>query len=138
MGGSTKLLLAFLVLLVVGGAYNYQRNLAKEAKQLRPFREYTDADLETLLGAYRADAEGLSKRYQSLSRGRPEVPGGGLIDEQVRQFERVQRRGERVRETGAALSMREADIAQLEREVRLREQERDRFGLFLKRVATLD
>lgn len=138
MGGSTKLLLALLVLLGVGGAYNYQRNLAKEAKQLRPFQNYTDADLETLLAAYRADAEGLSKRYQGLSQGRPEVRGGGLIDQQVRQFERVQRRGEQVREMGAALSMREADIAQLEREVRLREQARDPFGLFLKRVATFD
>jgi hypothetical protein len=34
--------------------------------------------------------------------------------------------------------MREADIAQMEREIRLRDQERDRLRLFFRRVATFD
>ena len=138
MTGSTKKLLVLLLILAVGGAYNYQRNVKQEELQLRPYRGYSDSDLQALLEAYRTDADQLAKRYGAVRKVRSTVRGGGLIDEQVRQFEEIQRRGDEVRDAGAQISMREADIAQMEREIRLRDQERDRLRLFLRRVATFD
>ncbi|UCE85176.1 MAG: hypothetical protein JSU66_12600 [Deltaproteobacteria bacterium] len=137
MSRSTKMLLALLLIAGVGGAFNYQRNVAAEARQLRPYRSYSDADLTALLAAYRADADQLAERYVAAKQARSKVRSGGLIDEQVREFERVQQRGAQVRDAGAQISMREADIADMEREMRLREQEQNRLMLFLRRVATL-
>jgi hypothetical protein len=138
MTGSTKKLLVLLLILAVGGAFNFQRNVKKEERQLRPYRGYSDSDLQALLEAYRADADQLAKRYGAVKTARSNVRGGGLIDEQVRQFEEIQERGAQVRDAGAQISMREADIAQMEREILLRDQERDRLRHFLRRVATFD
>jgi hypothetical protein len=136
--GRTKLLVAALVFLGVAGATNYHRNVSREAQQLRPFRGYADADLDTMLEAYRTDADSLSGRYVATQQGRTALRGGGLIDQQIDQFERIQQRREVIREAGAQLSMREADIQQIEKEKKLRAAERNRFMLILRRLTTFE
>ena len=73
MTGSTKKLLVLLLILAVGGAYNYQRNVKKEEQQLRPYRGYSDSDLQALLEAYRTDADQLAKRYGAVRKVRSTV-----------------------------------------------------------------
>ena len=133
---STKSLVVLLLVLVVGGGANYYRNAQKDAQVFRPYRSYSEADLEALLGAYREDADRLVQRYTTTKEEGLGGHRGTLLDERVAQFERAQARAQRVRDAGAALSMREADIQAMQRELQLKAQDRDRLGTFLRRVGT--
>ena len=52
IGSSVGSLLFLLVLLVGGAAFNYHRNLQAEAAEVRPYRGYSEQQLEDMLGAY--------------------------------------------------------------------------------------
>ena len=130
------LLLVVLVALVGAGAWNYQRNAAAEEQVFRPYQGYGDGDLEQLASAYRKEVETLTARYESARGGRSRVRDGGLLDQKVREFERVQRQSSSLRELSATLSQREATLAEIEAERQQRAKESDRLGLFIARVLT--
>jgi hypothetical protein len=96
-GNQVLLLLVLLGILAGGGTWNYQRNLEIEKSEPRPYRSYSPAQLEDLAAAYQREVDAHSQRYQAASSRSVKVRGGGLIDQQVNEFERVQRisRGKR-------------------------------------------
>jgi len=91
MGSSIPQLLLLLVLLVGGAAFNYHRNLEAEAQEDRPYRGYSDQQLEDMLQAYEGRKEQQSARYESTAGRRADARGKAYFDEQVQEFERVQK-----------------------------------------------
>ena len=89
------ILLVFLLLLGVLGAWNYQRNLALEVPQPRPFRGYSDADLRVLEAAQRAEVAARDARYAALAARRVEVRDAGFGQAAADEFERVHQMGKR-------------------------------------------
>lgn len=81
-----------------GGAYfNYQRNAPMDKElEFRPYKGLSDADLETLIEAYRANITSLTQQlgsgpdYSGFQRVRPHDFGGKL-----EAFERFQEENER-------------------------------------------
>jgi hypothetical protein len=96
-GNQGFLLLVLLGIIAGGGAWNYHRNLKLEEAEPRPYRSYSRAQLEDLAAAYRRETDAHSQRYQTASSRSVNVRSGGMIGEQVNEFERVQRisRGKR-------------------------------------------
>jgi hypothetical protein len=127
-------LLAVLAVLGAGGWWNYQRNLAKEAAEPRPFRGYAEADLVSLQGAYEAEIASLERRYAAAKSSKAAVPTGQLLGEQVRDFERASARSRTIRDAGGDLSEREAALADVRAEIARRRV--DATQVFLRRLLT--
>jgi hypothetical protein len=127
-------LLAVLAVLGAAGAWNYQRNVAKEASEPRPFRGYADADLVSLQGAYEAEIAALERRYAAAKSSQAPAPKGQLLGEQVRDFERASARGRTIRDAGGDLSEREAALADVRAEIARRRV--DPTQVFLRRLLT--
>jgi hypothetical protein len=121
-GGVLVLLLLGIVVLAAAGGWNYRRNLEAEqrAAAARPLHGYSTADLEALADAYRQEISAHAARYASQKSRRAEARDRAYFDEQVREFENVQKHSSRVREAGAEVSVREADLARVEAELRAR------------------
>jgi hypothetical protein len=121
-GSGGKLLL--LALLIGGlGAWNYQRNVEAESKEIRPYRAYSDADLESLELAFRAELEILDARYEQGKGLKFKATNQGFGQAQVDEFERVQRASHAKREIGyqAAEGQATLDAVVQERELRARQ-----------------
>ena len=121
-GGVLVLLLLGIVVLAAAGGWNYRRNLETEqrAASARPLHGYSTADLEALADAYRQEIAAHAARYASQKTRRAEARDRAYFDEQVREFENVQKHSSRLREAGAEVSVREADLARVEAELRAR------------------
>ncbi len=119
-GSSSKNGLLLLLLLVAGaggvGAWNYQRHAAEEAAEYRPFKGYATADLDKLIAAQRSEIARLRPRAAGARAVRADARSGGLIGDQVREFERVQRHAGRSRELSTQLTDLEVMLDQLEKE----------------------
>ena len=117
---SSKNSLLLLLLLVAGaagvGTWNYQRHAAAEAAEYRPFKGYATADLDKLIAAQRSEISRLRPRATGARASRTDARGGGLIGDQVREFERVQRHADRSRALSAQLTDLEVMLDQLEQE----------------------
>jgi lipopolysaccharide export system protein LptC len=121
-GGVLVLVLIAVAALAAAGFWNYQRNLEAEqrAASARPMHGYSTSDLEALADAYRQEIAAHSARYASQKTKRVETPDRVYFDQQVQDFEAVQEHSGRVREAGAEVSVREADLARIEEELRAR------------------
>jgi hypothetical protein len=128
-----------LVLLVAAGAgaWNYHQNLRAEQAEIRPYRGYSDADLAALIAAYESEAEVLGRRYDAVKGRRSQARDTGFIGDQVQEFERIQREAGRTRAAGADVSERDAALRDLEKERRVRAEERDVLRTFLRRLTTV-
>jgi hypothetical protein len=131
-------LLALLVLLGGGGAWNYHRNLERESQEDRPFRSYAEADLDKLLAAYEQEQARAARRAGATRRAEPKAAAGQLVGEGVREFERVQRASQRVRAANGDVAEYDLMVERIQRELSRRDQERDRVALFIRRVTTID
>jgi hypothetical protein len=131
-------LLALLVGLIGGGAYNYQRNLRAEqaAQAKRPLHGYSEADLRSLAAAYHKEVEKLSARYAAARSSRGGVRDHQLLGDQVNEYERVRKGSESEREMGAVLSEREAALKDVERELQARQGQGDAMQVFMRRLLT--
>ena len=136
-GSRAKLLFALLALAGGLGAWNYQRNVVAERAELRPFRGYSDADLESLTEAYRAEVETYTKRYEVLTGRKVRINEHVHTDQKLREFERVQRISQNTRDLVTQLAQRHVAIEQLDAERRKRVEERNVVMLFLKRLLTV-
>jgi hypothetical protein len=132
--GSAGLLAVVLALLVGAVAWNYQRNLAAERGEFRPYRSYADADLEALIVAYEQAAEVAGERYEASVARRSEVRGAGDLMGKVREFERVQRAGRSTRSARSEFADARASLEALRQERARRAAERSRLRVFLRRA----
>ena len=137
-GSGSRVMLLFLLLALAGGlgAWNYQRNVAAERAELRPFRSYSDADLESLTEAYRAEVVTYTKRYEVLTGRKVTINEHVHPDQKLREFERVQRISQNTRDLVTQLAKRHVAVDQLDSEQRRRGRERNVVMLFLKRLLT--
>ena len=136
-GRASGTVLVFLLLLGVLGAWNYQRNLALEVPQPRPFRGYSDADLRVLEAAQRAEVAARDARYAALAARRVEVRDAGFGQAAADEFERVQRLSRARREAGHRASEQQAMLDALERERALRAQPGGAWTVHLLRLVRI-
>jgi hypothetical protein len=129
-----KLLILLLALLCGAGAWNYRRNLEAEAKVPRPYRSYTEAQLDQLITASRASLEGLVARYERASGNSIQARDAGFAGDQIKEFERVQSASRSVRALGYEVSEAEGLLRELEAEKRRRSD--SALMLILHRVVT--
>ena len=121
-GGTLVVVLIAVAALAAAGFWNYRRNLEGEQRSAseRPMHGYSTSDLETLANAYRQEIAAHSATYASQKARRSEPRDRVHFDEQVREFETAQKNSGRVRKAGEELSVREADLARIEEELRAR------------------
>ena len=136
--GAVIPLLALLLLLGGGGAWNYSRNLERESQEDRPLRGYAEADLEKLLAAYQKEQEGATRRAGATQRATPKDAPGQLVGEKVHEFERVQRASQRVRDANGDIAEIDLMLERIQQELQRRDQERDPMALFIRRVTTIE
>jgi hypothetical protein len=137
-GGGVPALLVLLLVLVGGAAFNYHRNLQAESREPRPYRGYTEQELSDLMEAYEGRKEGQSERYQAQASRRVASRDKAYFDEQVREFERVQRAHRAKAEARDALAATQVVVKQIRAEQAKRAAERDKWMLFLRRAFTVD
>jgi hypothetical protein len=136
--GVTILILALLVGLGAAGEYNYKRNqAAEEASGGRKYRGYSDAEIASLIRAYEREVETLEARYDAAKSREIQTRGGGLIDQQVEEFERTRKQSAATRSMGADVAQKEAVLRELRREQSMRGGDPDGLMLHLKRLVSI-
>lgn len=137
-GAQIAVLLLVLGGLAAGGAWNYRRNLAAEraAEAARPLSGYSTGDLEALAAAYRQEIQAYEARYASRRGQRAEARERAYFDEQVREFEKVQRATSRTRAAGGDVAEREAALRDVESELASRGPARSTWEIHLRRLTT--
>lgn len=130
------MLAVVLALLAGAGAWNYQRNLAREEAEKGPYASYSDEQLAAMRSAYEAEIEKLAARYQARKQQDYEAKDRQLLGDQVREYERASARGRAIRDAGGELSMAEATLDA----IRVEQSRRggDPTQIFLKRLLSLD
>ena len=138
--GSNPVAQLLLLLAIVGGAggWNYHQNLEAEKRVYRPYRGYSEADLQTLEDAYSGHTALTNKRYQKTVSKRADARSMPLLGEQVREFERVQGIARQKRDARDRLADSQATLQLIEQETRKRAQEKDALKLFFRRVVSID
>lgn len=136
--GALLPLLALLLLLGGGGAWNYRRNVARESQEDRPLRGYAEADLEKLRSAYEVEVKRLSGRAGATRRATARDMPGELVGEKAHEFERVQRASRRVRDANGDVAEAELMVQRISHELSYRDGERDPTAIFIRRLTTLD
>ena len=135
--GSGRFAQQFALLLVLLGIFagaahwNYQRNLSREAAEVRPFRSLSDRDLTLLLEATESEVASLDAA-RSAALGAPEAAPakGGRWSA----FENAQRKGRQVRELGFRVSEHEASIREMKKELARRAAMGDETSVLLRRI----
>jgi hypothetical protein len=130
------MLAVLLAAVAAAGAWNYQRNLAREEQEKGPYASYSDAQLAALKQAYEGEIAALQKRYQARKAEPYRAGSGPLIGDQVREFERASARGRAIRDAGGDLAEREATLADIDLELSRRGG--DPTQIFLNRLLSLD
>lgn len=135
-GGRATLLLVLLAGLAGAVGWNYHRNTQLAEAAPRPYRSYAEADLERLSAAYRAQMELAARELERATGRKVSVRAGGLIGEQIEEFERVQRISRHARALAARMRENQAALEEVEHEQERRRREADALGLFLERAFT--
>lgn len=136
--GVTILILALLVGLGAAGEYNYRRNQATEERSAaRKYRGYSDAEIASLIQAYEHEVEALDSRYDAAKSREIQTRGGGLIDQQIAEFERTRKESAATRSMGADVAEKEAVLRELRREQSMRRGGGDGLMLHLKRLVSI-
>lgn len=133
-GGQVLVLLILLGILVGGGTWNYRRNLKIEEAEPRPYRSYSLEQLESLQAAYQKEVDIYTQRYRAASSRTVQIREGGLIGEQVDEFERVQRISQGTRAIADQYAKNQVQLDELMSEISRRASESDSWKLFLKRA----
>ncbi len=117
-GSGTKVFVLLTILSVagIGGARNYQRNLAEGETQEGPFHSYSNAALDSLIEAYQRDVEAYTKTYQQASDRPLVIHQSRHMDARIREFERVQRLSRDTRRAVEELAKRQVALQQLQTE----------------------
>jgi hypothetical protein len=138
-GGGILVLLVLLITAGAGGAWNYQRNIALESQDQgpRPFKGYSDSDLEELAAAYSERNEHLNRKYKASLASRKGIQDSGqFITERIDEFERVQKEGDRIRAATSLAADSEARLREIREEQSYRGNQSE-MTLHLRRLTSL-
>jgi hypothetical protein len=136
-GASSIGALALLLAVLVGGiGWNTHRNLERERAEFRPYRGYTDADLEALLGAYEGESKQSGRRYDAAVDRRAHVQAKGDVMGNVREFERAQRVRLAARDARSDYAEARVSLEALRKESARRAADRSKLDVFLRRAFT--
>lgn len=122
-GGAGMLVLVAIVAIGGAGAWNYHRNLEAEAQRAaaRPLSGYSTSDLEILADAYRQELSASKGRSKGGSQARAVAKDRAYFDEQVQEFEKVQKQAAAQRKANAALgNVGDVDLQRVEEELAAR------------------
>ena len=133
-GGRAFLLLILLGILVGGGTWNYRRNVQIEEAEPRPYSSYAFGQLESLKAAYQKEVDAHTRRYRTASSRKVRIREGGLIGEQVDEFERVQRISQNTRAIADQYAKNQVQLDELLAEMSRRARESDSWKLFVTRL----
>jgi hypothetical protein len=129
--------LILLVILGAAGGWNFHRNTLIEDTVPRPYRGYSDAELDQLVSAYQVEVETQMERYRNSSAGKNvQVQGGGLLEERISEFERVQHLSKQRKERAYQVTENQILVEQLAREQVTRERNRPIYKMIFRRVTT--
>ncbi len=132
--GQTLILLAILC---AAGGWNYHRNAVIEDAVPRPYRGYSDEELNQLASAYQVEVEIQMERYRnSAAANKVVVQDGGLLDDRIDEFERVQGLSKQRRESAYQVTENQILVEQLAQEQVTREKNRPIYKMILRRVTT--
>ena len=136
-----RAMIVALLLLTIGGAggYNYHRNfLAEQAEQgARPFKGYARQDLVNLGQAYGLQVEGQRGEYDRLASRRLQGRSGDMLDENIADFERIQRASDRKRVVAGEVAGNQARLAEIEAELAYRDYTNSGLALHISRLTKL-
>lgn len=135
-GGALVPVLLLLVLLVAGGAWNYHRNWARERaeEKPRPYKSFSDQDLDTMEEGYRLELHRFQKRFGDARSRRVAVRNRGLIADQIDEYERVQRAARRSRELSIEAAGLQTQLNSIAEERRIRARRTSPLQVHLKRL----
>lgn len=136
-GNSVVSLLLLLAVAAGAGAWNYRKNVEAEEDVYRPFAGYTDEALADLAEAYETRQKGDEKRFDRATSRRVSADGKAYFDQQVAEFERVQKAHAGKAEIQGRMAESKTTLKLLKEEQRLRASEADRMAVFLKRLLTI-
>ncbi len=129
--------LILLVILCAAGGWNYHRNGEIDDAVPRPYRGYSDQELNQLISAYRDEVEIQLARYRTSSAAKKvSVRGGGLLDDRIDEFERVQRLGKKRKESAYQVTENQILVEQLATEQLTREMNRPIYKMIFRRLTT--
>ncbi len=129
--------LILLVILGVAGGWNYHRNTLLDNAVLRPYRNYSDEELQQLISAYRSEVEVQMDRYRSDPAAKTvAVRDAGLLGDQIEEFERVQRVSKQRQERAYRVTENQILAEQLAKEQVARERDRPIYKMIFRRLTT--
>ncbi len=135
MAKSSGPLLILLLILCGAMGWNYKRNAEAESLEVRPYRGYSDIELEQLKAAQRTDADTRDALYRAGT-GRVTTRDRSLLGDRVDEFERVQRASARHRERSHRVSESQAAISLIDAEQATREMDRPIYKMIMRRTFT--
>jgi len=126
-----------LVILCAAGGWNYHRNAVIEDSAPRPYRTYSDEELDQLVSAYRDEVEVQMARYRnSTASANVAVRDAGLLEERIGEFERVQHLSKKRKESAYQVTENQILVEQLAQEQVTRERDRPIYKMILRRVTS--
>ena len=129
--------LILLLILGAAGGWNYHRNAVIDDAVLRPFRGYSDEELHQLISAYQGEVEIQMERYRKSTAGKKvSVQDGGLLEDRIDEFERVQHLSKQRRERAYKVTENQILAEQLAKEQVTRERNRPIYKMIFRRLTT--
>ena len=133
-GNAVVVVVALLLLVALALGGNYVRNLKVDQeteKKSRPYAKYGLEDLRVLAEGYRAEVAAAEKRHGG---GRVKTQQRHHFDDQVREFERVQKKARKARDKALEIAQLRRDLQRVEAEIQLRGGSAGDFGVHLERM----
>jgi hypothetical protein len=129
--------LFLLLILVVAGGWNYHRNAVIENSAPRPYRGYSDQELNQMISAYQEEVEIQMAHYRKAGdANKVVVQGGGLLEERIGEFERAQRASQKRRDRAYKVTDNQILVEQLAKEQMIRDRDRPIYKMIFRRVTT--
>jgi hypothetical protein len=126
-----------LAILCAAGGWNYHRNAVIDAAVPRPYRGYSDEELNQLASAYQVEVEVQMERYRnSAAANKVVVQDGGLLDDRIDEFERVQNLSKKRRERAYQVTENQILVEQLAQEQVARERNRPVYKMIFRRLTS--
>jgi hypothetical protein len=130
-------ILILLAILCTAGGWNYHRNAVIDAAVPRPYRGYSDDELDQLPSAYQVEVEAQMERYRnSAASNKVVVQDGGLLDDRIDEFERVQHLSKQRRERAYRVTENQILVEQLAQEQVARERDRPIYKMIFRRLTS--
>ena len=129
--------LILLVILCAAGGWNYHRNAVIEDAVPRPYGGITDEELDQLASAYRDEVGVQMERYRKSTAGmKVSVQDGGLLEDRIDEFERVQRHSKQRQQRAYQVTENQILAEQLAQEQVTREMNRPIYKMIFRRLTS--